>query len=277
LKNSTSTSTNFSLQDKVIVVTGGTGILGGAFVQAIAAAGGIPVILGRNTSVAMQRADQIIQQGGIALAVTANVLDMQQLTSAKERIVNKLGTIHGLVNAAGGNLPEGVLSPSADVFDLNLTGMKAAMDLNIWGTVFPTQVFGQVMAQHQGGSIVNISSVTSQVAVSRVLGYSMGKAAVDCFTKWMAIEMATRFGEKIRVNSIIPGFFITEQNRQLLTQPDGTYTERGSLVIQHTPFKRFGQPEELNGALIYLLSDASGFVNGAEIRVDGAFTAFSGV
>ncbi len=277
MKNSTSTSTNFSLQDKVIVVTGGTGILGGAFVQAIAAAGGIPVILGRNTSVAMQRADQIIQQGGIALAVTANVLDMQQLTSAKERIVNKLGTIHGLVNAAGGNLPEGVLSPSADVFDLNLTGMKAAMDLNIWGTVFPTQVFGQVMAQHQGGSIVNISSVTSQVAVSRVLGYSMGKAAVDCFTKWMAIEMATRFGEKIRVNSIIPGFFITEQNRQLLTQPDGTYTERGSLVIQHTPFKRFGQPEELNGALIYLLSDASGFVNGAEIRVDGAFTAFSGV
>lgn len=277
MNNSTNTSTNFSLRDKVIVVTGGTGILGGAFVQAIAAAGGIPVILGRNTAIARQRADQIIQQGGIALAVSANVLDIQQLNTAKEVIVNKLGTIHGLVNAAGGNLPEGVLSPSDDVFDLNLAGMKSAMDLNIWGTIFPTQVFGQVMAEHQGGSIVNISSVTSQVAVTRVLGYSMGKAAVDCFTKWMAVEVANRLGEKIRVNSIIPGFFITEQNRQLLTQPDGTYTERGSKVIQHTPFKRFGQPEELNGALIYLLSDASRFVNGAEIRVDGAFTSFSGV
>jgi NAD(P)-dependent dehydrogenase (short-subunit alcohol dehydrogenase family) len=270
-------SANFSLRDKVIVVTGGTGILGGTFVQAIAAAGGIPVILGRNSAIARQRADQIIQQGGIALAVNADVLDMQQLTAAKDIIVSKLGTIHGLVNAAGGNLPEGVLSPSADVFDLNLSGMKAAMDLNIWGTIFPTQVFGQVMAQQQGGSIVNISSVTSQLAVTRVLGYSMGKAAVDCFTKWMAVEVANRFGDKIRVNSIIPGFFITEQNKQLLTQPDGTYTERGNKVIQHTPFKRFGQPEELNGAIIYLLSDASGFVNGSEIKVDGAFTSFSGV
>ncbi|MFN7585538.1 MAG: SDR family oxidoreductase, partial [Bacteroidota bacterium] len=138
-------------------------------------------------------------------------------------------------------------------------------------------VFGQVMAQQQGGSIVNISSVTSHLAVTRVLGYSMGKAAVDCFTKWMAVEVANRFGEKIRVNSIIPGFFITEQNKQLLTQPDGTYTERGNKVIQHTPFKRFGQPEELNGAIVYLLSDASGFVNGSEIKVDGAFTSFSGV
>lgn len=270
-------SANFSLQDKVIVVTGGTGILGGTFVQAIAAAGGIPVILGRNSAVARQRADQIIEQGGIALAVNADVLDIQQLTAAKDIIVSKLGTIHGLVNAAGGNLPEGVLSPSADVFDLNLSGMKAAMDLNIWGTIFPTQVFGQVMAQQQGGSIVNISSVTSQLAVTRVLGYSMGKAAVDCFTKWMAVEVANRFGDKIRINSIIPGFFITEQNRQLLTQPDGTYTERGNKVIHHTPFKRFGQPEELNGAIVYLLSDASGFVNGSEIKVDGAFTSFSGV
>lgn len=270
-------STDFSLKGKVIVVTGGTGVLGGSFVQAIAACGGIPVILGRNTRIAEERADQIIQQGGIALPVTADVMDLQQLTSARNHIVDKLGTIHGLINAAGGNLPEGVLSPSNDVFNLNLDGMKSAMDLNIWGTVFPTQIFGQVMAEQQGGSIVNISSVTSQLAVTRVLGYSMGKAAVDCFTKWMAVEVANRFGEKIRFNSIIPGFFITEQNRHLLTNTDGTFTERGNLVIQHTPFKRFGRPEELNGAVIYLLSDASCFVNGAEIKVDGAFTSFSGV
>jgi NAD(P)-dependent dehydrogenase (short-subunit alcohol dehydrogenase family) len=267
----------FSLEKKVIVITGGTGVLGASFVKAIAGAGGIPVILGRRTEIAEQRADEIIRSGGNALAVTADVMEVGHLMAARDLIVHQLGTIHGLVNAAGGNLPEGVLSPDADVFDLNLPGMKFAMDLNSWGTIFPTQVFGQLMSQHQGGSIVNISSVTSQMAVTRVLGYSMGKAAVDCFTKWMAVEVANRYGEKIRVNSIIPGFFLTEQNRHLLTQSDGTYTERAKRVLQHTPFQRFGQPEELNGALIYLLSDASKFVHGAEIKVDGAFTAFSGV
>lgn len=270
-------SNQFSLQDKVIVVTGGTGILGASFVKAIAAAGGIPVILGRNTAVAQQRADEIIRMGGTALAVTADVLQEAQLLEAKKIIIDKLGTINGLVNGAGGNVPEGILPPEGDIFQLNIDGMKKAMDLNLWGTLLPTQIFGSVMATHEGGSIVNISSVTAHQVVTRVLGYSMGKAAVDCYTKWFAVEVANRFGDKIRVNCIMPGFFLTEQNRALLTQPDGSYTDRGNKVIIHTPYKRFGNPEELNGALVYLLSDAASFVNGTEIRVDGAFTAFSGV
>ena len=155
--------------------------------------------------------------------------------------------------------------------------MKKAMELNLWGTLLPTQVFGAIMAKNGGGSIINISSVSAQHVVTKVLGYSMGKAAVDCYTKWFAVEVANRFGDAIRMNTIMPGFFLTEQNRTLLTNTDGTYTDRGNAVIRQTPFKRFGTPEELTGALVYLLSDASSFVNGAQIGVDGGFTVFSGV
>ena len=267
----------FSLKDKVIVVTGGTGILGGSFIKGIASAGGIPVILGRNADVAQQRADEIIANGGNALAVVANVLEESDLEKARDIIVEKLGTIDGLVNGAGGNMPEAVLQPDADIFSMNMDGMKKALALNLWGTVIPTQVFGAIMAKKGSGSIVNISSVSSQTAVTKVLGYSMGKAAVDCYTKWFAVEVANRFGDAIRVNSIMPGFFLTEQNRTLLTQPDGSYTDRGNLVIKNTPYKRFGKPEELIGALIYLLSDASKFVTGMQLGVDGGFTIFSGV
>ena len=267
----------FSLKDKVIVVTGGTGILGGGFVKAIADAGGIAVILGRNEAVAKQRADEINATGGRALAVVANVLDEADLLKARDLVLEKYGTIDGLVNGAGGNMPEAVLQPGADIFSLSIDGMKKAMELNLWGTLIPTQVFGAVMAKNGGGSIVNISSVSAQHAVTRVLGYSMGKAAVDCYTKWFGVEVANRFGDAIRVNSIMPGFFLTEQNRTLLTLPDGSYTDRGNAVIKQTPFKRFGKPEELTGALVYLLSDASKFVTGAQIGVDGGFTVFSGV
>ncbi|MCA6448728.1 MAG: SDR family oxidoreductase [Chitinophagaceae bacterium] len=267
----------FSLKGKVIVVTGGTGILGGAFVKGIAAAGGIPIILGRNSEVAEQRADEIIEGGGDAIPVVADVLDEVAMQNARDLIVGKYGRIDGLVNGAGGNMPEGVLQNDEDIFSLNIEGMKKAMVLNVWGTVIPTQVFGAVMAKKGGGSIVNISSVSSKQVVTKVLGYSMGKAAVDCYTQWFAVEMANRFGDKIRMNAIMPGFFLTEQNRTLLTNPDGSYTDRGNLVVKNTPFKRFGKPEELVGALIYLLSDASRFVTGMQLGVDGGFTVFSGV
>jgi NAD(P)-dependent dehydrogenase (short-subunit alcohol dehydrogenase family) len=267
----------FSLDGKVIVVTGGTGILGGAFVKGIADAGGIPVILGRNASVAAQRASDVAAAGGKALGVTADVLDESSLATARDLILSTYGRIDGLVNAAGGNMPEGVLQPDADIFSMNLDGMRRAMELNLWGTIIPTQVFGAVMAKNGGGSIVNISSVSSVQAVTKVLGYSMGKAAVDCYTKWFAVEVANRHKDAIRMNSIIPGFFLTEQNRTLLTQEDGSLTPRGNLVVQHTPFKRFGKPEELIGALIYLLSDAGKFVTGMQLGVDGGFTIFSGV
>jgi NAD(P)-dependent dehydrogenase (short-subunit alcohol dehydrogenase family) len=160
---------------------------------------------------------------------------------------------------------------------MNIEGMKNALVLNIWGTVIPTQIFGQVMVQNGGGSIVNISSVSPKRAITRVLGYSMGKAAIDIYTKWFALEVANRHGDAIRVNSIMPGFFLTNQNRNLLTNPDGSLTERGGKIIAQTPFKRFGNPEELNGALIFLLSDASKFVTGMDLGVDGGFTINSGV
>lgn len=267
----------FSLENKVIVVTGGTGILGAAFVKGIAAAGGTVVVLGRNGAVAKQRADEIIAAGGRALGVVADVMVEADLVKARDQILEQFGAIHGLVNAAGGNMPEGVLQPDADIFSINIEGMKKAMMLNLWGTITPTQIFGAAMAKNGGGSIVNISSVSAVQAVTKVLGYSMGKAAVDCYTKWFAVEMANRHGDSIRMNSIMPGFFLTEQNRTLLTNPDGSYTERGNLVIKNTPFKRFGKPDELIGALVYLLSDASRFVTGMQLGVDGGFTIFSGV
>lgn len=268
----------FSLKDKVIIVTGGTGVLGGSFVKAINRQGGIVVIIGLDGKMGDQRVAEIESNGGAAaLSIVANVLEESQLIIARDKIMATYGRIDGLVNAAGGNVPEGVLQPEKDVFDLNIDGMKKAMVLNLWGTIIPIQVFGPEIAKSGGGSIVNISSVSSKRALTRVLGYSMGKAAVDCYTKWFAVEMANRYGDAIRMNSIMPGFFLTEQNRTLLTQPDGTLTERGHSIISHTPFKRFGNPEELVGALIWLLSDASKFVTGMDIGVDGGFTVNSGV
>jgi NAD(P)-dependent dehydrogenase (short-subunit alcohol dehydrogenase family) len=181
------------------------------------------------------------------------------------------------VNGAGGNIPSGVLQPTEDVFNLNIDGMKDALVLNLWGTIIPVQVFGPEIAKTGNGSIVNISSVSSKRAITKVLGYSMGKAAIDIYTKWFAIEMANRYGDKIRINSIMPGFFLTSQNKTLLTNEDGSYTDRGNAIIRNTPYKRFGQPEELIGALIWLLSDASKFVTGMDIGVDGGFTINSGV
>ncbi len=268
---------SFSLKDKVIVVTGGTGILGYSFIKGIADAGGTVVILGRNESVARERADEINKKGGKALAVVADVLKLEELVAAKEQILSAYGRIDSLVNGAGGNMPEGVLQPEDDIFKMNLDGMKKVLDLNLWGTLLPTQVFGEEIAKTKRGSIVNISSMNSKRAVTKVLGYNMGKAAMDCYNQWFAVELANRYGDKIRMNAIAPGFFLTEQNRNLLTKPEGGYTPRGEAVIRNTPFKRFGHPDELIGALVWLLSDASVFVTGAMITVDGGFSIFSGV
>ncbi len=269
---------DFSLAGKVIVVTGGTGILGSSFIDGIVEAGGKVGILGRNASVAYQRAQAINEQGGEAIALVADVLNDRQLIEAKEKVLHAFGRVDGLVNGAGGILAEGVLLPENDVFRMNVEGMKRTMELNFWGTVIPTQVFGQAIAETSGrGSIVNISSMNSKRAITRVMGYNVGKAAVDCYTQWYAVELAKRYGDNIRMNALAPGFFLTEQNRPLLTAPDGGYTERGALVIKQTPFGRFGQPRELQGTLTWLLSDASRFVTGAMICVDGGFSAFGGV
>lgn len=268
---------NFSLAGKVIVVTGGTGVLGGAFVEAIAAAGGVVGILGRNEKIANERANAINKKGGQALALIADVTNESQLESACQQMLAAFGKIDGLVNAAGGNMPDAVVQPDQDVFQLNFQALQDVMQLNLMGTVMPTQVFGKAIKKNGSGSIVNISSVVSQLAITKVLGYSMAKSAIDSYTQWFALELANRFGDAIRMNSIAPGFFLTEQNKTLLTNTDGSLTERGQLVIQNTPFKRFGNPEELVGALIWLLSDASKYVTGSKITVDGGFTVFGGV
>lgn len=267
----------FSLKDKVIIITGGTGVLGQAFVEGIVAAGGKAAIMGRNAAVASERAAAVMTAGGEAIALVADAMDETQLQAARTAVLEKWGRVDGLVNGAGGNGPGGVLQPGDDIFGMNMEGMKKVMDLNLWGTLLPTQVFGSAIAASGGGSIVNISSMNSKRAITKVLGYNMGKAAVDCYTQWFAVELASRYGDKIRINGLAPGFFITEQNRELLTMPDGTFTERGQKVINQTPFARFGHPEELIGALVWLLSDASKFVTGSTISVDGGFSSYGGV
>ena len=267
----------YSLTGKVIVVTGGTGILGGVFVKSIAAAGGAVGVLGRNKNIATERAAAIVSAGGRAIALVANVLDENELLVAKEKMIAHFGKIDGLVNAAGGNMPEGVVQPEADIFKMNISGLKTVLDLNLWGTILPTQVFGDELAKNDTASIVNISSMNSKRAVTKVLGYNMGKAAVDCYTQWFAVELANRYADKIRMNALTPGFFLTDQNRKLLTNEDGSFTPRGQAVINNTPFKRFGDPEELTGGLLFLLSDASRFVTGSQLVIDGGFSIFSGV
>ncbi|MEO7216042.1 SDR family oxidoreductase [Mucilaginibacter sp.] len=267
----------YSLAGKVIVVTGGTGILGNSFVNGIVAAGGTVGILGRNEQVAEERAEAINKNGGQAIALIADAMDEAALIAAKDKLLAKFGRVDGLVNGAGGNMPDGVLQPDEDLFSMKMDGMKKVADLNLWGTLIPTQVFGREIAKTGRGSIVNISSMNSKSAVTKVLGYNMGKAAVDCYTQWFAVELANRYGDAIRMNALAPGFFLTEQNRNLLTTPDGGYTTRGESVIRKTPFKRFGHPDELIGALVWLLSDASAFVTGSMICVDGGFSIFSGV
>ncbi|HVZ56382.1 MAG TPA: SDR family oxidoreductase [Chitinophagaceae bacterium] len=269
----------FSLEGKTIVVTGGTGVLGGAFVEAIAEAGGNVVVMGSNRSLEKgeQRAARIREAGGKAMALAADVLKEEELRRALDQIITRFGRIDGLVNGAGGNIPEGVVPPGADLFRMNVAGLRDAMELNLWGTIIPTMVFGEALASSGKASIVTISSMTAKRGLTRVLGYSMGKAAIDNFTRWFAIELANRYGDRIRINAIAPGFFITEQNRTLLTNPDGSYTSRSEAILRMTPFKKFGKPEDLKGALVYLLSDASEFVTGTVLDVDGGFTVNSGV
>jgi NAD(P)-dependent dehydrogenase (short-subunit alcohol dehydrogenase family) len=270
--------TDFELNGKVIIVTGATGILGEAFINGIAAAGGIVGVLGRNEKVANERADLIIKNGGEAIALIADVTIENDLIKARDLVLSRYGKIDGLVNAAGGNMPDAVIHSDQDIFKLNMDALQQVMNLNLFGTLLPTQVFGEVIKNNDSiGSIVNISSVATEQAITKVLGYSLAKSAIDSYTKWFSVELAKRYGDKIRMNSIVPGFFLTEQNRTLLTNPDGSLTERGNLIIANTPYKRFGNPDELIGALVWLLSDASKFATGSKVTIDGGFTIFSGV
>jgi len=259
------------------VITGGTGVLGQSMVKALAAAGAAVVIIGRRKEVGDKLAEELRQSGSKAVSLKADVLDRDQLVQAREAAINEFGTIDILINAAGGNLPGAVVQPDSTFFKMKMDDFQKVVDLNLAGTVLPTQIFSETMAAKKKGVIVNIASMAALRAITRVAGYSAAKGAVANFTSWLAVEMAHKFGEGIRVNSISPGFFLTEQNRALLTNPDGTYTARGQKVIAQTPFGRFGRPEELCGALIWLCSDASAFVTGTNIAVDGGFSVYAGV
>lgn len=267
----------FSVENKTIVITGGTGVLGSVMAKHLALAGAHVVVLGRRAEAGEKLISDIESGGGKASFFQADVLSKESLQAVKERIIDDAGRIDILVNAAGGNMPGATIAPDQTFFQLDTNAFQQVVDLNLLGTVLPSQVFGEAMAANKKGIIINISSMSAFRPITRVVGYSAAKAAIDNFTQWLAVEMAKKVGEGIRVNAIAPGFFITEQNRALLTNPDGSLTARGTAVISHTPFGRFGEPDELIGTLFWLCSDASRFVTGVVVPVDGGFNAFCGV
>ncbi|MEX2501346.1 MAG: SDR family oxidoreductase [Trueperaceae bacterium] len=268
---------DFRLDGKVCVLTGGTGVLGTVMAHGLGAAGARVAVLGRRAERAEEVAASVRGIGGEALATPADVLDVASLEEVRERVMSEWGRIDLLVNGAGGNQPGATLSPDQSLPDLQPEAMRGVMDLNFFGTFLPTQAFAPVMIERGAGAIVNVSSMASMLAVTRVAGYSAAKAAVDNLTRWLATTLAKQHGEGLRVNAIAPGFFVAEQNRALLLNDDGSLTERGQLIVHNTPMGRFGEPDELLGALLWLLSDASRFVTGTVVPIDGGFSVFSGV
>jgi len=266
----------FDLKDRVVLITGGAGVLGSAIAEGLLQAGARVAILGRTAGKVEEKARQLSAFGQITPLV-ADVLDKEALLQARRQLLAQWGGIDVLVNAAGGNRPGATIGPHQSLFDLSLEDFDAVTRLNLQGTVLPTLLFGELMAERGRGAIINISSMASQRALTRVVGYSAAKAAIDNFTRWLAVEMAIRYDGGIRVNAVAPGFFVGEQNRRLLLNDDGSYTDRGQTIIRQTPMRRFGQPEELCGVVQWLASDAAAFVTGTVIPVDGGFSAFSGV
>ncbi|ABG03061.1 short-chain dehydrogenase/reductase SDR [Rubrobacter xylanophilus DSM 9941] len=270
----------FSLDGRVAVVTGGTGVLGGAVAAGLARAGARVGVLGRRRGRAEEVAAGLGAEGAEALALRADVLDEGQLRRAREELLGRWGRLDILVNAAGGNVPGAVLGSGEDVFrGLRVGAFREALDLNLLGTVLPSLVFGEAMASggRAEGCIVNVSSMAALRPLTRVAGYSAAKAAVENFTRWLAVELSRRYGPGMRVNAVAPGFFLGEQNRGLLIGEDGNLTPRGRAVIEHTPMGRFGKPEELAGAVVWLCGPGASFVTGAVVPVDGGFSAFGGV
>lgn len=267
----------FDISGKVALVTGGSGVLGSNIAEGFLRAGAKVIIIGAH----QERVDKALERlktiSDSVWGVACNVLDMESLQAVKDKILAQWGRIDILVNAAGGNIPGGTLTVDQNIFDMKVADLNKVVDLNLYGSVYPCLVFGEIMAKQQSGSIVNVSSMAAYESITRVPGYSMAKSAVENFTRWLAQEMAIKFSEKIRVNAIAPGFFIGNQNRAILINPDGSLTDRSKKVIAKTPMKRFGDISELNGAVQFLCSDAASFVTGAVLPVDGGFSAFSGV
>ena len=265
----------FNIKDNVTVITGGTGVLGRAIAKYLALEGAKVIILGRKEDVGKEIADEISALGGCCEFMKTDVMDATILQANCDAIMAKYGHIDTLLNAAGGNMKGATITPDQTFFDLDTAQFERVLNLNLTGTVIPTQIFLKPMVAQGKGSIINFSSMAAFRPMTRVCGYAAAKAGISNFTAYMATECAKKFGEGIRVNAIAPGFFITEQNRALLTNPDGSYTQRGLDVIRQIPFGRMGDPEELCGTIHYLMSDAAKFVTGTVAVVDGGFNAFA--
>ncbi|MDR2792022.1 MAG: SDR family oxidoreductase [Tannerellaceae bacterium] len=269
--------TDFSIAGRVAVITGAGGVLGGSIARSFVESGARVVAMDIRREHLDARVAELRSLGGEAIGVVANVLDKDSLTAAAESTVKEWGTIDILLNIAGGNMPGATLTPEQSFFDMSLSDWDKVTQLNLNGTVYPSYVFGRVMADRKRGCIVNVSSMASYSAITRVPGYSAAKSAVANFTQWLATEVALKYGDGIRVNAIAPGFFIGDQNRAVLINPDGSLTDRSVKVLAKTPMKRFGDISELNGAVQFLCSDAASFITGALLPIDGGFAAFSGV
>jgi NAD(P)-dependent dehydrogenase (short-subunit alcohol dehydrogenase family) len=262
---------------KTAVVTGGSGVLCSEMARALAKAGCNVVVLALNQAKIDEVVAEIRELGGNAIGIAADVLSEEALAAARDQIVKEFGRIDILVNGAGGNHPSATTNQEQSFFDLDFGAVKDVFALNFLGTFLPSQVFGEVMAKQEDGVIINISSAASFHPMTRVVAYAAAKAAVNNFTEWLAVYMAQEVSPNIRVNAIAPGFFIAEQNYRLLVNPDGSYTQRGQQILSNTPMGRFGEPKDLIGALLWLVSDASRFVTGSVVVVDGGFNAYSGV
>lgn len=268
----------FSLQDKGVVITGGAGILCGTIAEDLAAAGAKVCIADYDEFRAHELAKSIEAKGYFALPIRLNVLDKKEIQEAFVCALDSMGRIDVLINGAGGNKKEATTSEELSFFDLPAEAVRSVMDLNFMGTFLPCQVFGKYFAKEKRGNILNISSMSAFSPLTKVGGYSAAKAAISNFTQWLAVHMCQTYAAEIRVNAIAPGFILTQQNRFLLTdEKNGQLTQRGRLILDHTPMKRFGTPEELCGAVRWLLSEASKFVTGVVVPIDGGFNAFSGV
>lgn len=265
----------FNIKDYVVVITGGTGILGRCIAKYLALEGAKVIILGRKEEVGKKIVDDIVAAGGQCEFMKTDVMNQAAVEKNCNDILAKYGKVDTLLNAAGGNMPGATIGPEDNFFNLKAEEFQTVLNLNLTGTVIPTQVFLKPMIKQGKGSVINFSSMAAFRPLTRVCGYAAAKAGISNFTAFMATECAKKFGEGIRVNAIAPGFFLTEQNRSLLTNPDGTYTKRGQDVIRQTPFGRMGEPEELCGTIHYLMSDAAKFVTGTVAVVDGGFNVFA--
>lgn len=265
----------FDIRGRIVVVTGGTGILGRSICAYLAEQGAKVAVLGRDAKVGGELVDSIRETGGEARFFAADVLGREALESVRDAILADWGRIDVLLNGAGGNMAGATIAPDKTFLDLEVEAFRKVVDLNLFGTVLPTMVFGEAMAARRQGVIVNFCSESALRPLTRVAGYGAAKAAIANYTKYMAAELALKFSPEMRVNAIVPGFLLTNQNRTLLTNPDGSYTDRARKIIAHTPAGRFAEPEELLGTIHYLISDASSFVTGTLAVVDGGFDAFS--